>query len=219
MRMDVDLAPLWRRWLLWLAATAIAVMLSVSYVDRPLAIFAQDWFGPLQTDRVEGSSFIGMLVLGVVATVLVRRAMRYRFERLDLIFLLTGTSLLVGDATKRSLKVVFGRTWPKFSHPSFLHDGVYGFNPFHVGYGYGSFPSGHMTAICALVSVLWICLPRLRPLYAACAVLLGFILVAGDYHFLSDVIAGSFLGTSVGLIVVSIWNLIVPRLSPNLGKI
>ena len=53
---------------------------------------------------------------------------------------------------------MFGRTWPEtwtHNNPSLIHDGAYGFNWFHGGPGYELFPSGHMAAICAVISVLW----------------------------------------------------------------
>ncbi len=43
---------------------------------------------------------------------------------------------------------------------------AYGFFPFHGRTGWSSFPSGHMTAITAPVSVLWARLPRWRPVLA-----------------------------------------------------
>ena len=71
--------------------------------------------------------------------------------------------------TKSQLKLVFGRTWPdtfRDNNPSFLHDGVYGFNFFHGGHAYASFPSGHTAVTCAVISVLWIYYPAWRRLYA-----------------------------------------------------
>jgi membrane-associated phospholipid phosphatase len=31
-------------------------------------------------------------------------------------------------------------------------------------------------------------------------------LVAGDFHFLSDVLAGGFLGVSVALLILAVWH-------------
>jgi len=123
--------------------------------------------------------------------------------------LLASISVLVTELTKSQLKYVFGRTWPETfvqNNPSFIRDGVYGFNFFHGGPGYGSFPSGHTAAVCALVSVLWIMLPKGRPLYVlvVAAVVIG--LIGADYHFLSDMIAGGFLGTSIGWMTVALWR-------------
>ena len=93
------------------------------------------------------------------------------------------------------------------NNPSLIRDGVYGFNPFHeAGIAYTSFPSGHTAAICALTSVLWICYPRFWPLYLALILAVSIGLVGADYHFLSDVIAGAFVGTSTGWMLVAVWR-------------
>ena len=82
---------------------------------------------------------------------------------------LCSISLIVAETIKSQLKFAFGRLWPDTwvqNNPSFIHDGVYGFNLFHGGPGYASFPSGHTSATCAVILVVWIMYPKLRPLYA-----------------------------------------------------
>jgi membrane-associated phospholipid phosphatase len=69
----------------------------------------------------------------------------------------------------------------------------------HGGAAYQSFPSGHMAATCAVVSVLWIWYPRLRWLVTIAGIAVGVGLIGANYHFLSDVIAGAFIGISIGL--------------------
>ena len=92
------------------------------------------------------------------------------------------------------------------NNPSFIRDGVFGFEPFHGGPGYVAFPSGHAVAVCAVLSVLWICYPRFRVLYALCMIAVAIALVAANFHFLGDVIAGGFLGVSAGWLTVAIWE-------------
>ena len=121
----------------------------------------------------------------------------------------TRLRLAVAAAVKDQLKFVFGRTWPEtwvHNNPSFIRDGVYGFNPFHGGPEYAAFPSGHTTAICAVISVLWICYPRYRVLYGICMAAVALGLVGADFHFLGDVIAGAFLGVSIGWLTVVLWE-------------
>ena len=59
---------------------------------------------------------------------------------------------------------------------------------------YSAFPSGHTTGICTVMTVLWLCYPRYRALYALAIAAVAVGLVGADYHFLSDVIAGGFVG-------------------------
>ena len=63
------------------------------------------------------------------------------------------------------------------NNPSFLHDGVYGFNFFRGGHAYASFPSGHTAVTCAVIAVLWIYYPKWRWLYvlAVLALAIGLI--------------------------------------------
>jgi membrane-associated phospholipid phosphatase len=107
----------------------------------------------------------------------------------------------IAVAIKDLLKEAFGRTWPEtWSHgnPSLIHDGIYGFSPFHGGEGWSSFPSGHTAAIAAVAGVLWWRLPDLRWLWGLLVGLTAFGLVAGNIHFLGDVMAGGLLGFLCG---------------------
>ena len=42
-------------------------------------------------------------------------------------------------------------------------------------------------------------------LYVALLVLVGILLVVGESHFLSDVIAGAFVGVSIGIVAGDAW--------------
>ena len=101
----------------------------------------------------------------------------------------------------------FGRTWPETwieNNPSLVQNGVFGFNPFHGGPGFASFPSGHVAAVCAVITVLWWAYPNLRPIYAACVAAVAIGLIGANYHFLSDIFGGIFVGVSVGYITIKI---------------
>ena len=110
-------------------------------------------------------------------------------------------------ATKAELKLVFGRTWPSSwmgNNPSYVRDGIYGFNFFHGGNEYASFPSGHMAMICAVIAVLWVYFPAARTFYVVAILTAGAGLVVANYHFLSDVITGSFVGVTCAWITMSL---------------
>jgi membrane-associated phospholipid phosphatase len=122
---------------------------------------------------------------------------------------LCSISLIVTETIKNGLKFAFGRLWPDTwvaNNPSFIHDGAYGFNFFHGGPGYAAFPSGHTAVTCAVISVLWMLYPRWRPLYGATVLAVAVGLIGANYHFISDVIAGGFVGTSIGWMTVAIWR-------------
>jgi membrane-associated phospholipid phosphatase len=56
------------------------------------------------------------------------------------------------------------------------------------------------------MAVFWICYPRYRLLYAAIVAAVAIGLMGANYHFLSDIIAGGFLGASTGWITVLLWE-------------
>ena len=109
--------------------------------------------------------------------------------------------LIVADQFRESLGDLCGRYWPETWHhnnPSLIGTGAYGFHPFEVGDDTGSFPSGHAARILAFFTVFWLAMPRGHWLYAILAAPMCIALVAMNYHFVGDVIAGSVIGGIVG---------------------
>ena len=211
-----------RRWLVALLLIALAVTVSYLFFDRPLAMLAHG-LGPLHRtgvfeplthipDPLIPAAVIAFIVLGFAAFA------GRTLGRFPSVIGACSLSLMMAEATKNQLKFVFGRTWPETwvgNNPSFIRDGAYGFNWLHGGPGYASFPSGHMTATCAVISVLWICYPRFKPLYALAVLAVAVGLIGADFHFLSDVIAGSFVGTTVGWMAVVLFDRLAPLAPPE----
>lgn len=118
-------------------------------------------------------------------------------------------AVMVAIALKEQLKYVFGRTWPETwvnGNPSWIRDGVYGFHFLHGGAGWASFPSGHMTAMSAVSGTLWTRLPKWRWLAILLCLLVAGGLFACDYHYIGDMVAGTFLGTGTALGVVRLFG-------------
>jgi membrane-associated phospholipid phosphatase len=78
--------------------------------------------------------------------------------------------------------------------------------PFHGGPGFASFPSGHVAAACAVTTVLWSSYPSLRPISVVCVIAITIGLIGANYHFLSDILGGIFVGISIGYITTKISN-------------
>jgi membrane-associated phospholipid phosphatase len=104
---------------------------------------------------------------------------------------LCGTVAPLAFLLKTVLQYLFGRSTPQLW---VVYHQVPRFHWLRAGEGYGCFPSGHMTVFGALAAVLWRHFPRYRPATAALLLLLGIALVVTNYHFLSDTIAGAYLG-------------------------
>jgi len=211
-----------RNWGLGFLGTAIAVAASYVWLDRPIALLAHDELQRFQLFEKLTLIPEALVPLAIVAFMaLGLRGLSGRpLSRFQSVMLLSGLSLAVAGVIKDQLKLAFGRPWPETwtrNNLSFIRDGAYGFHPFHGGPGYASFPSGHMTMTCTVMTVLWICYPGFRPVYAIAMAAVAVGLVGANFHFLSDVIAGGFLGISAGWIGVALWEIGDRRVRPIAG--
>jgi membrane-associated phospholipid phosphatase len=205
------------QWLVGLIATVVAVTVSFQWFDRPIALMVHNNLGQPHFGIFEWLTHIPdpLIPLAVITFILLglRILVSRTLSDFQAVAFVCSISVIVGETIKDQLKFIFGRTWPETwigNNPSFIRDGVYGFHFMHGGAAYQSFPSGHMAATCALMSVLWIWYPRLRALWAIAGLAVGAGLVGADFHFLSDVIAGAFVGLSIGWMITAIWKLCVP---------
>jgi len=200
------------KWSISFVLTTLAVVVSYHWLDRPIAHFAHDRLK--QYNLFEHLTYIPEIVTPIVLLAFVfigvYALLGRPLTKLHMVAVLCAAGVAVTEAIKFQLKFAFGRTWPETwvrNNPSFIRDNVYGFFPFHGNPGFAAFPSGHTAAVCAVMSVLWICYPRFRLLYAAAIAAVAVGLVGANFHFLGDVIAGGFLGISVGWLTVAIWEI------------
>jgi len=202
MTLDPPLRPLFVRTLIALAVGIGLVVVCYFFVDRPVAFFVENhginkyrvfrWL-TLPPPWVQTAS------PAVLALLAIRRAFG-PFSRCEQALLVACVSLLVADQFRSSLGDLCGRYWPEtwFDHnPSLIGSGTYGFHPFLKGDDTGSFPSGHATRILAFATVFWLALPVTRVFWLTLCPPLLAALVAMNYHFVGDVVAGSLLGALV----------------------
>lgn len=193
-----------RFWLLALALCAATVALCMAYVDRPVAEFVEAHIRHTEfwdyLDRslhpflfVVGAALLFFLGCGV--WVISGRQLPSRTETP----FLTSAAVMWGIACVISLKHIFGRGWPD---PTFVQEHRYGFHFLHGEKYWDAFPSGHTTVAVAILSVLWMVKSRWAAPVAVIVALLLAALVVGNYHWLSDVIGGIFLGVSIGWVTV-----------------
>ena len=199
-----------QKWIACSVLTVVLVVISYLWIDRPVALLAHDAHRLVISGLPRQIPVVAAPLAGMVLLVLAMRAlMRRPLTRPYVVLLLCALSFFVAEGLQVYLKKAFGRTWPESwmgPNISFIRDGVYGFNPFHGGPVYTSFPSGHTAVLCAVVAVLWVCYPKFRPLYVVCVLVTAVSLIASNFHFVSDVIAGIFLGTSIGWITMAMWR-------------
>jgi membrane-associated phospholipid phosphatase len=192
--------------------TTILIVICYFYVDRPVAYFVAKHklaATPRLVWLTEPPPLVQAWSPLVAAVVLAAWAWRTprRWQRVLLVGCLT---LIVADQARESLGDLCGRYWPETWHndnPSLIGTGAYGFHPFETGDDVGSFPSGHAARIAAFLGVFWFAYPRSRGACLLLGIPLCASLVAMNYHFVGDVIAGAYLGGAAAAYAATIANL------------
>jgi membrane-associated phospholipid phosphatase len=194
-----------RRWLAAAIAVTVFVLFSIHFVDRPLArLLAR--FHMYQGVLVSPQVHIPVLiVLASFAVLLGARSLsaRERFPKWAVAAVLAGLALAWSLClTEFVLKPLFGRAFPS----DYLQYGQYAFLWFQYSDAYRSFPSGHADQAMAIASVLWGFYPRWRWIYVVALAGLAGALLLGEWHFLSDLVAGGFIGAAAGALMMQIWK-------------
>lgn len=203
MTTDARYRPLFRRTIIALAVAAALVALCYEFVDRPVATFVHE--RKLNRDHVLKQLTLPPPIVEAWSPLLIVILMATRvfrpFRRWQAALLAACVAMILADQFRESLAAVFGRTWPETwvdNNPSWIGNGTYGFHWFHSGRGYSSFPSGHMARTVSVAAVVWIAWPRWRWLAVALSAAVAAGLLGMNYHFVGDVIGGSFVGGIVG---------------------
>lgn len=192
-----------------LAICSVLVAICYFFVDRPVAYFVHEHKISELRVLTLPPPVLQLWSPAVMVVLVIVRAFR-PFRRWELTLLAVCVSMIVADQFRESLAAIFGRYWPETwinNNPSLIGNGAYGFHWFHEGSAYGSFPSGHLARTVGVTSVLWIAYPKLRwvCVLASFAVAIG--MVGMNYHFVGDVVAGSFVGGIVGTYTVQFCGL------------
>jgi membrane-associated phospholipid phosphatase len=199
MNNGLNFAQLLRRTLVALFLCAALVALCYFFVDRPVAFFVHNH--RFADDRVlKWVTYLPPALQTCVPLLLAAFAVRRAWgpwRRWEQVVVVACISLLLAEQFRGSLAYAFGRYWPETwinGNPSLIGDGAYGFHPFHHGIAYDSFPSGHTARTVAVATVVWIAYPRWRWACGLACLAVALDLLALDYHFVGDLIAGGFVG-------------------------
>jgi membrane-associated phospholipid phosphatase len=191
-------------WLLAAVVCAALVALSFAHADVPIALHF--WrvgpsLGPLNT--AFGASIILTLESAVALGLIVARVVRGRISRFgEALAIACLASICTYGINSEVLKPFFGVP----NTLEVMQGARHSFN-FLVGSGNSSFPSGHMMLAGAFAGVLMrLHRATLWPLCVLLTIAAG-LLVIGDWHFLSDVIAGTFAGVSAGILAGEAWSI------------
>ena len=190
-------------WCIALLAVSVAIVASVQWLDMPIARFflrpsahIAAMSGPLGSSELVTADALLMAALAIIR--IVRGSLP---DYGKAVFVACGASLLAFTLNDYTLKLIFGRYNP---HVFFTIRPDQLFN-FMRGDQTSAFPSGHMVMSTAFAAVLVRACFRTWPLFAGLLLLAAVLLVLGDWHFLSDVIAGTFVGGTIGLVAGELW--------------
>ncbi len=111
-------------------------------------------------------------------------------------------ALLTTRVVVEIAKALIGRERPYLIDPTVGHYGPQFFGPI-LGRDFASFPSGHATSAAAIAVVLASAFPKRRYLPYLWTALVCLSRVALNEHFVSDVVAGAILGSSLTLTLMA----------------
>jgi lipid A 4'-phosphatase len=183
-----------------ITATAILIVISVSAIDRPLALFFHARDADLRslfefTGRfgltygyltLTGLGFVALQWGGLLPRLRpIATRMRTYATALAFLFLSIAASGVIVDI----LKVVFGRARPKLLFQS----DIYGFMWLGWRADHWSFPSGHSATIVALMTALWYLWPQHILFYILAAGIVAGSRVVVGAHYLGDTLAGALI--------------------------
>jgi membrane-associated phospholipid phosphatase len=194
-----------RRFLLALALCAVSVLVCICYVDRSAADFFNAHVRP---------SSVWTWLNRLLASLVVIPAAALLFQFGAGLWMLFGrrlaswaqTALLYSSGTIWAIaaefvfKQIFGRGTV---YPTYLVNHLYGFRLLHASEGWTSFPSGTATVALTLVAISFLRLPRWRVAASILACLACIEVTITNGHWVSDVIAGMFLGACIGWMTVA----------------
>lgn len=193
-------------WLFALFACGGLALFSVLWIDRPVAEFAHAHSPTVSMLQHAARLPDGLLVMAIFApfAAALLAGSRWPFRPLTEVATLCGFSVLWTTCTVEFLlKRSFGRSGPG----AWLNDRIYTLHPFGGRTEpLRDFPSGEAALLAAVLSILWNFYPRWRALYVFVFCAESFLLVLLNWHFVSDTLAGGFVGASIGAAVTKLWR-------------
>jgi membrane-associated phospholipid phosphatase len=186
--------------LIALVPVALTTYYCIGHLDLAVAEFVRRYlYASKQWQHATSSIPDILLILVVCVTVGSYSRFRYRASRygIDAPAVMYKMLAAVSPASyivKSFLKYAFGR----INTREWLHaPQEYGFHWFSGAGRHSGFPSGHMLVVTAMMAVVWRFHPRYRPACRGLLLMLALAVIATNYHFVSDVIAGVYAGLVV----------------------
>jgi membrane-associated phospholipid phosphatase len=184
----------------WGISTGAVLIIVICYffIDVPAAI----WFHALNQETRNVFEWITKAGVSTVYLIVslglfiffrwIRKHRRYA-DRALLFF----SNIALSGILANIVKFLVGRLRPKM----LFERGLYGFDPFRVGYEFNSFPSGHTATVFAIAvscSIFW---PKYRILFVMFATTVALSRLVLTAHYPSDVFAGAYIGTMTAIVM------------------
>jgi membrane-associated phospholipid phosphatase len=191
---------------LWsFVALILFCIISYKYLDRPLAVFADTLHhGTISLTNTNLTEMLTNVVYLIALLAMGLYAIFHFFNIKNRLVEICGAlslGMAIAFFIKTQAQLIFGRIAPRydsFQQLNFLRKkSLYGFHLMQVG----SFPSGHMVVFTCILLLLGYYYPKIMKLNYALLTVLALILLYDNYHFLSDVVAGTYLGAIIAIIL------------------
>jgi membrane-associated phospholipid phosphatase len=186
--------------LIALVPVALTTYYCIGHLDIAVAEFVRRClYASREWQHVTSSIPDALLILVVCVTVgsysMFRyRASRYGIDATAVMYKMLAAAAPASYIVKSFLKYAFGR----INTREWLHaPQEYGFRWFSGAEHHSGFPSGHMLVVTAIAAVVWRFHPRHRPACLGLLLVLAMAVIVTNYHFVSDVIAGVYVGLVV----------------------
>ena len=186
-------------WAVYAVLTVIGIAVSIAYIDRPVALYfhgvspqVAEVFRVITRLGVSTYYLIGTAALALTCWLIgrfIESRWAARLGATAIVPLFLFLSIVVSGLVTDLLKVVFGRARPKL----LFANETFGFDWWGTKADFWSFPSGHATTVVAIAAALYCLWPRFLPLYVGFAVLVSLSRAVIGAHYVSDVIAASFV--------------------------
>ena len=191
-----------RVWLLSFVACAALTALCFAKIDVPVAHHVWRVGRHLSSlNSAFGATVILTLESAVALGLVVARLARGHISRFgETLAIACLASICAYGINDSVLKPFFG-----IPSPAEVMQGTRHAVNIAMGFRYSSFPSGHMVLAGAFAGVFMrLYRASIKPL-SGLLLLAAVLLVVGDWHFISDVIAGTFLGVTAGTLAGEGW--------------
>lgn len=192
-----------RTFLLAVVAGVVLVLVSLTLVDAPVARFVHTlpWAQDIRSPALGLPVLVtlsGVVIFFGALWVVNGHAPRKLQEILIVASFSLTSSVCIDELL---LKRLFGRKTPD----EFLQSGVDAFHWFQ-GTPNTAFPSGHAVQIVSVGTVFLLAYPRQRAAWLALMGVGLIALVLGNWHFVSDVVAGAGVGACAGIATTVLWR-------------